>query len=106
MGCAVAALLTNWIGGFSLVVTAVFVVILLTGAMLIGNDEPVAEVEPSDEEAEIYPYEDGIEADEDLATSGEAEVAAVESGVEVEDEIEVTEVDDGLEDRPAVGVRT
>lgn len=48
VGCAVAALLANWVGGFSMVVTAVFAVLLLTGATLIGQDEPVDEAVDED----------------------------------------------------------
>lgn len=46
--CAVAALLANWVGGFSMVVTAVFAVLLLIGAILIGDDEPVDEAVDED----------------------------------------------------------
>ncbi|MGI9123597.1 MAG: hypothetical protein ACR2JM_02440 [Mycobacterium sp.] len=44
--CILALLLANWVGGFSVVVTAVFVVIYLTGMMLIGQD--TAEVAVAD----------------------------------------------------------
>lgn len=45
--CVVATFLANWAGGFSLLVTAVFVVIYLTGAALIGRD-----ADPEDADAE------------------------------------------------------
>jgi len=39
LACAAAALLANFFGGFSLIVTGVFVVICLIGAGLIGSGE-------------------------------------------------------------------
>jgi hypothetical protein len=37
--CVAALLLASWAGGFSVAVTAVFVVIYLTGVTLVGSDE-------------------------------------------------------------------
>lgn len=47
--CVVALLLATWAGGFSLVASAVFVVIYLTGAMLIGRDEDIDRLEDTEE---------------------------------------------------------
>jgi hypothetical protein len=40
--CVAALLLASWVGGFSVAVTSVFVVIYLTGVTLIGPDEAPA----------------------------------------------------------------
>lgn len=63
--CVVALLLASWVGGFSVAVTAVFVVIYLTGVTLVGSDdeadiglstrEPERESDPSLEAAEPAP---------------------------------------------------
>ena len=44
--CVAALLLASWVGGFSLAVTSVFIVIYLTGVTLIGPD--VVPAEPVD----------------------------------------------------------
>jgi hypothetical protein len=44
--CVAALLLASWVGGFSLAVTSVFIVIYLTGVTLIGpDDEPAGPVD-------------------------------------------------------------
>lgn len=66
-------LIANWVGGFSVAVTVVFVIIYLTGATLIrqGEGGPETDAQPekdaqSDEDAqpepEPYPEDDSNEA--------------------------------------------
>lgn len=97
--CVAALLLASWAGGFSVAVTAVFIVIYLTGMTLVGPEDvadiglatddrpaaeptaaPVAPPEPelqaldSDEDAEPYPDDD-----EDAEPSSETAAVIVES---------------------------
>lgn len=46
--CVAALLLASWVGGFSVAVTSVFIVIYLTGVTLIGPDDAPAESVESD----------------------------------------------------------
>lgn len=74
--CILAGLLANWAGGLSVVVTAVFVVIALTGFLLLGQSETVGQAvaggEPPDEDAEPRPDEDvpDPETEEGLEQTG------------------------------------
>ena len=47
--CCAAALLAGWAGGFSTVVTALFIAIYLTGAVLIGPVDEDESVEADDD---------------------------------------------------------
>lgn len=67
--CVLAALLANRVGGFSLVVTMVFVVIYATGATLIGRDDESEDSEDS-AEAEEPEAEEPEEAEEETRLSG------------------------------------
>ena len=67
--CVLATLLANWAGGFSLVVTMVFVVIYATGATLIGRDDESEDSEDS-AEAEEPEAEEPEEAEEETRLSG------------------------------------
>ena len=73
-GCFGATLLASLVGGFGVSVAAVFIGIYLTGLVLIGPDEPDAEVPHADdvgedvtedvgEEADAEPYPEDDEAD-------------------------------------------
>lgn len=59
--CVAALLLASWAGGFSVAVTAVFVVVYLTGVTLVGPDAEAdvglaaAEESPEEREAEAEP---------------------------------------------------
>jgi hypothetical protein len=54
--CVVALLLSAWAGGFSVVLVAVFIGIYLTGAALIGPDDPdPIETTDSEEESPAAP---------------------------------------------------
>lgn len=59
--CVLAALLANRVGGFSLVVTMVFVVIYATGATLIGRDDESAETEEVAEAEEAEEAQTGTQ---------------------------------------------
>lgn len=94
--CIVALLLASWAGGFSVAVTAVFVVIYLTGMTLVGpedeadiglaRDEPTGgpvvtpepEPEPLDHVEDAEPYPD----DEDAEPAPETPAIVVESAEE------------------------
>lgn len=55
--CVAALLLASWAGGFSVAVTAVFVVIYLTGATLVGpEDEADIGLAPVEERPEPRPH--------------------------------------------------
>lgn len=68
--CVLATLLANWAGGFSLVVTMVFVVIYATGATLIGRDD---ESEEGEGVAEAEEPEEAEEAEAAEAAQPEAQ---------------------------------
>lgn len=65
--CVLATLLANWAGGFSLVVTMVFVVIYATGATLIGRGDERAETQ---EVTEAEEAEEAEEAQTEIQPSG------------------------------------
>ena len=61
-GCFIAVLLASWAGGFSPVVTAFFIAIYLTGAVLIGPVEPDAPVvEETYDETVEETYDETVE---------------------------------------------
>jgi hypothetical protein len=68
--CVAALLLASWVGGFSVAVTSVFVVIYLTGVTLIGPDEaPAGPVDVvAAEPVDIAPAELGWRSAEDAVT--------------------------------------
>ena len=88
-GCFIAVLLASWAGGFSPVVTAFFIAIYLTGAVLIGPVEPDAPVveetydetveEAYDETVEETPDETVDDAEADRAEDDETGSAATVS---------------------------
>jgi len=61
--CVAALLLASWMGGFSVAVTSVFVVIYLTGVTLIGPDDEPLDV-LSGEPVDVVAAEPGWLADE------------------------------------------
>jgi hypothetical protein len=66
--CFAAVLLAGWAGGFSVIVTAVFIVIYLVGVALIGADDEVTEdPEPSDEAAE--PADDNSQTEPNVSAT-------------------------------------
>jgi hypothetical protein len=76
LACAAAALLANYFGGFSLVVTGVFVAICLIGAALIGSGEdPVGMGFPADDWAVDAVTAGGFTAPVDVVAAPD-EVAA------------------------------
>ena len=84
-GCFIAVLLASWAGGFSPVVTAFFIAIYLTGAVLIGPVEPDAPVveetydetveETYDETVEETPDETVEETPDETVDDAEADRA-------------------------------
>lgn len=62
--CVLATLLANWAGGFSLVVTMVFVVIYATGATLIGRDDESEDGEDGDDSEDVAEAQGSEEAEE------------------------------------------
>ena len=74
--CVAALLLASWVGGFSVAVTSVFVVIYLTGVTLIGPDD--APAERVDEPVDVVAAPAGYAASEPVI--GEPEVKAAPEG--------------------------
>jgi hypothetical protein len=96
LACAGTALLANYFGGFSFIVTGVFVFICLIGASLIGSGEdPVGVAFPEDDAA----AEDGFAAG---SLTGPVDVVAPPE-VAVE-HAEPYPGDDGDDESPAVDV--
>ena len=72
--CVAALLLASWAGGFSVAVTAVFVVIYLTGVTLVGRDDEADDglaAEPPREQSVAVPVPEPV-----AATVSEPAVAA------------------------------
>ena len=91
--CVAALLLASWAGGFSVAVTAVFVVIYLTGVTLVGRDDEAddglaAEAPPQESVAVPVPVPAAAPVSEpSVATAAVAEVKAP-SATAAEDDAE------------------
>ncbi len=80
--CVAALLLASWVGGFSLAVTSVFIVIYLTGVTLIGPDDEPLDV-LSGAAVDVVAAEPGWLADEGIEAPVDAEQNAIEAAADV-----------------------